>query len=143
VIDTFVFATEMTRKNVDGRSYGDLLNATFEDLLKTNFCPIHSFMVDRSKISEDDLRFDARITRLEDYDFLLRVCSKYPISFATFNRCIGVYNYDIAGGNSVMHDLMPASTDNIRAWQQAQEHIFRLKSSIRMEMLRAKSSPLL
>lgn len=123
VIDSFVYATSMDRTTRDGNSYSDLL---FD-----NFAPIHSFVVDRSKISARDFRFDESLIRLEDYDFLLRICSKYPANFSTLGRCVGVYNHDISGDNSVMVHATPPSPANQIAWYQARRHIWRLKCSIR------------
>lgn len=132
VIDSFVYATSMNRSPLDGKSYSDLL---FD-----NFAPIHSFVVDRSKISARDFRFNESLIRLEDYDFLLRICSKYPANFSTLSRYVGVYSHDIAGDNSVMVHATPPSPANQTAWYQARRQIWRLKCSIRAaaRQIRAK-----
>jgi hypothetical protein len=50
-------------------------------LLHNNFCPLHSFVLDRSLIAPQDLVFDETLVALEDYDLLLRIVSRYPSSF--------------------------------------------------------------
>lgn len=45
-------------------------------LLRQNFCPIHSFVLDRSKVDPEDLYFDQTMWRDEDYDFLIRICAR-------------------------------------------------------------------
>lgn len=73
-----------------------------DDLLRENFCPIHSFVVDRSVVDPVDLSFCEEICRLEDYDFLLRICSKYPPNFATRSKVVGVYVWKSDGSNSTI-----------------------------------------
>jgi hypothetical protein len=71
------------------------------DLFRGNFCPIHSFLVDRQKVSREDLFFDTALTWEEDYDFLLRVCAKYQSDFGLVRTQIGDYYYKNDGSNSV------------------------------------------
>jgi hypothetical protein len=72
------------------------------DLLSENFCPIHSFVVDKRSIEQDDLCFNEEISRLEDYDFLLRICSRYEANFASRSKAVGVYNWKWDGSNSTV-----------------------------------------
>lgn len=125
LLGEYVCNVGMARTNYIPKSYSDLLY--------DNFCPIHSFLIDRDRIAAEDLTFDERLTRLEDYDFLLRICCKYPSDFTARDKVIGVYNHDIAGDNSVMIGVQEPSAANYRAWAQARRHIWRLKSSIRAE----------
>lgn len=122
-LNNYVCNLGITRTNYSPKSYADLLY--------DNFCPIHSFLADRDKIGARDLMFNENLTRLEDYDFFLRVCSKYISNFKTREKVIGVYNYDICGDNSVMNGIVEPSLTNYQAWSQARRHIWRLKSKIR------------
>ena len=124
VIENFVYTT-----NAGETSYCD--NKCYTDLMHDNFCPIHSFVADRAIISVDDLKFDDRLTRLEDYELFLRICSKYRYNFNTRRKCIGVYNYDLTGDNSALIGTAPASAENQSAWFRARGHTWRLKASIR------------
>jgi hypothetical protein len=84
------------------------------DLFRSNFCPIHSFVMDRHQISLDDLFFDPHLTREEDYDLLLRICAKYPSDFGLLNVKVGDYFYKTDGSNSVPFDgnVNDAQVDN-------------------------------
>ncbi len=54
------------------------LRYSWLDLLAGNFIPIHAYVFDRRKVP--DLLFDEQFSRLEDYDFLLRLAKgKRPI----------------------------------------------------------------
>jgi hypothetical protein len=70
------------------------------DLFRGNFCPIHSFLLDRRGIEPEDLAFDPGLTWEEDYDLLLRICAKYPSDFALIKTKIGEYYYKTDGSNS-------------------------------------------
>ena len=83
-----------------------LKNAPFSgenlsDLFKANFCPIHSFLIDRSIVSPNILSFDTSITWEEDYDLLLKICAAYPSDFAEIKTPIGDYYYKNDGSNSI------------------------------------------
>jgi hypothetical protein len=72
------------------------------DLFRDNFCPIHSFVIDRSMVSRQDLFFEPAMTRAGDYDFLIRLCAKYPSDFSMVKTIIGDYYYRDDGSNSIM-----------------------------------------
>lgn len=61
------------------------------DLFRQNFCPIHSFVVDRTRVPPSELRFDPALTIEEDYEFLLRVCASTPSDFSLVHAEIGAY----------------------------------------------------
>ena len=80
------------------------------DLFKQNFCPIHSFMVDRTQVPPGELRFEPALTIEEDYEFLLRVCSKVASDFALVHTQIGEYYYKTDNSNTVAgRDSIPAA----------------------------------
>jgi len=115
------------------------------DLVIDNFCPIHSFVLDRSAVNAMDLRFDDTLARLEDYEFLLRICAQYPASFSSRKRTIGVYNWHLDGraSNQFAESDEKART-NLAAWNQARRQIWRLKrelfgSSFKAELNRPRS----
>lgn len=60
-------------------------------LLYDNFCPLHSFVVDRHRIAPQDLVVDETLCTLEDYDLLLRLVAKYPSSFRLKDKIVGEY----------------------------------------------------
>ncbi len=103
-----------------------------EDLAIDNFCPIHSFVVDRAVIEPADIRFDEELNRLEDYEFLLRICTKYSSLFSSRSRSVGVYNWHLDGraSNQFAQDGERAQM-NRAAWNNARRHVWRLKCQLR------------
>ena len=71
------------------------------DLFRGNFCPIHSYLIDRSIVGPEMLSFDTRLTWEEDYDLLLRICATWPSDFGALGIMIGDYYYKTDGSNSV------------------------------------------
>ena len=69
-------------------------------LLRSNFCPLHSFVLDRTRIAPADLVVDEGLATLEDYDLLLRLCSRYPSSFHLKDRIVGEYVFKDDGSNA-------------------------------------------
>jgi len=93
VFPEFIYVTRHGNANFAGEN--------LKDLFRANFCPIHSYLIDRSIVSPDVLSFDPRITWEEDYDLLLKICALYPSSFADVKTIIGDYYYKNDGSNSV------------------------------------------
>lgn len=89
------------------------------DLFQDNFCPIHSFVVDRSKVSEGDLFFNERLHRAEDYDFLLRLCAKYKSDFSLIDTIVGDYYLKDDGSNTT--ELVATTEDRTAPWRYAVE----------------------
>lgn len=118
----YEFVLSTTRNTFNGNG--------LNDLFRDNFCPIHSFALDRSKIAEEDLRFDETMTRLEDYDFLLRTCAKYPADFEGLDRYVGTYYWRVDGSNTVQSYQGPGAEENQRQWQAARERIDQLKKDL-------------
>ena len=71
------------------------------DLFKSNFCPLHSYLMDRSQADQNTLHFDETMTMQEDYDFLLRFCAANVSDFALTDTLIGDYYYKSDGSNTV------------------------------------------
>lgn len=87
----FTHVTRLVTPPFDGR--------TLRDLLRNNFCPIHSYVIDRHRVPE--LNFDTALAMEEDYDLLLRICAHYPADFAQVATQIGDYYYKTDGSNTV------------------------------------------
>ena len=88
-----------------------LMTRTREDLyagtgviamFRQNFCPIHSFVIDRTRIDPAALHFDPDRVVDEDYDFLIRTCAEYPSSFAQKEYVVGFYGLKDDGSNTVI-----------------------------------------
>lgn len=79
-----------------------------KDLFRGNFCPLHSYLIDRSVVSSDILLFDTSLTLEEDYDFLLKICATYPADFKAIKKIIGDYYYKTDGSNTVWMNDSPS-----------------------------------
>ena len=96
VFDTFCYVTRKERKeNIP------FFGNTLLDLFCGNFAPIHSYLIDRTRIDGDLLQFDCDLSWEEDYEFLLRVCSRHRADFSLLDTQIGDYYYKEDGGNTV------------------------------------------
>lgn len=74
---------------------------TLADLFKSNFCPIHSYLIDRSQIPAETLHFDTSLTIEEDYDLLLRICAGHLSDFSLIDTPVGYYYFKTDGSNTV------------------------------------------
>jgi len=71
------------------------------DLFTSNFCPIHSYLIDLNKIKRDYVYFDTALTIEEDYEFLLRICAQYASDFSLCKIQVGYYFSKMDGSNTV------------------------------------------
>ena len=92
------------------------------DLIRENFVPIHSYVIDRSRLGDFDLYFDETFSILEDYDFLLRLCERFEPDFSRFEMPVCEYRMRLDGSNSIAHfDNAPAEA--VAAQKRAQQLI--------------------
>jgi glycosyltransferase involved in cell wall biosynthesis len=92
------------------------------DLLRDNFVPIHSYVIDRFRVDPADLYFDDELPPLEDYEFLLRMCARYEFDFSKLS--VPVCEYRIHSLNSIPYDShapVESHTFHRRAQQLIQE----------------------
>lgn len=71
------------------------------DLFRHNFCPLHSYVIDRARIDAGALSFAPALTMEEDYDMLLRICAGYPSDFGLIGIPVGEYYFKRDGSNTV------------------------------------------
>ena len=84
-----------------------------QELLVDNFCPIHSYFINKGLAAEQQLNlfFDESYDALEDYNFLLRYSdSKY--NFSQIDKFIGLYNFRNDGLNTTVTDAISPSSDS-------------------------------
>ena len=99
------------------------------DFFNMNFCPLHSFVLDRSRIERSDLWMDPRLSKHEDYDFLLRICAKYKASFGRIDTEVGDYYLKNDGSNTISV-ASNESRDRFIDWQIAEELIEKRRRSV-------------
>jgi hypothetical protein len=92
VYDEFFYTRERVIPPYSG---SDLL-----DLFHNNFCPLHSYVIDRSQVPADMLNFVTMMME-EDYDVLLRISAAFLSDFALVETDIGDYYYKTDGSNTV------------------------------------------
>jgi hypothetical protein len=93
VYDEFFYTKERVIPPFSG---SDLL-----DLFHNNFCPLHSYVIDRSQVPAEMLNYVTTLTREEDYDVLLRICAAHLSDFTLIETDIGDYYYKTDGSNTV------------------------------------------
>lgn len=92
VWDTFIYATERL---------APFAGASLHDLFRSNFCPIHTYVIDRRRVPPEFLYFENFLAWEEDYDLLLRLCSQFPSDFSLVEKEIGLYFYKTDSSNTV------------------------------------------
>jgi len=97
----------------------------------SNFIPIHSYVIDRSRLGDFALYFDEAFPPLEDYDFLLRLCARFEPDLSQLH--VPVCEYRIHGTNSVATwPDAPANTS--AALRRAQQLIDARKQELVCEL---------
>jgi hypothetical protein len=99
------------------------------DLFVDNFCPIHSFVIDKNKVEKDDLYFDEAFSKSEDYHFLLRLTAKYKSDFAARSRFVGEYLVRTDGTNTIS-TYRREGDDYLIDWQDTINQINEFKKDI-------------
>lgn len=100
------------------------------DLMKDNFCPIHSYMIDTNKVDKADIYFNEEFTRVEDYEFLLRVAGKNPCNFSSLGKVIGLYfmrNNGINTTPSIFDD--DSENQKLESWKNNSKLLDKAKSN--------------
>jgi hypothetical protein len=97
------------------------------DLFTDNFCPIHSFVLDRSRIPAEQLYFSELLSRLEDYDLLLRIVSQCTSDFQIVAHPVGDYYFKNDGSNTVQVSDADTSKD-LEDWTRARSYIGVMKA---------------
>ena len=109
---------------------------TRNDLLRDNFVPIHSYVINRALVNPGDLYFDDDCPPLEDYDFLLRLCARYQFDFSKLD--IPVCEYRIHSLNSIPYTAdAPASAlaSHVRAQKIINEKKKHLQCAVSVDEL--------
>lgn len=92
------------------------------DLFRGNFCPIHSYLIDRAGLPEGLLHFDTSLVWEEDYDLLLRLCSAVKADFQALPHVVGDYYFKTDGSNSIWSESM-LSVEKAQAYEDVAARI--------------------
>lgn len=124
VFDDALIATAKERKFV-GKGLIDL----FHD----NFCPIHSFVIDRARVPQGQLYFSELLARLEDYDLLLRLAAELKSDFGLVQTVVGDYYFKNDGSNTVQIADTDKSKD-MEDWARARDYIAVIKEKTHVSL---------
>jgi hypothetical protein len=103
------------------------------DQFRQSFCPLHSMMLDRTRIAPAALRTDEDLPIYEDYEWLLRLGARYRFSFARLSEIIGDYRFKDDGSNTVL--LAGNETaERRRLWKHYEALIQRRKGTLTIEV---------
>ena len=98
------------------------------DLFIENFIPIHSYVLDRNRIDDADLRIREDLTKLEDYEFLLRLCAHHGIDLELAQEPVGEYRIRNDGSNTVEAGCL--TPERISEWDLARAEIEQVKKTL-------------
>jgi len=93
------------------------------DLFRENFIPIHSYVIDRSRLGDFKLYFDDDLPPLEDYDFLLRLCAEFEPDFSQFETPVCEYRIRLDGSNSLAY--VPDAPPHVVAAQKRAQRLIK------------------
>lgn len=103
------------------------------DFVYDNHLPIHSFVLDRTRIAARDLVFNTDIPTLEDYDFLLRLISRYPVDLSGTDQLVCEYRARLDGTNTTPFHKQE-EIERFTKWRVGRAHIRELKKRLRFTM---------
>ena len=120
VFDHFFYTAEKVTPPFSG--------ATLMDMFRNNFCPVHSYVIDREQVAPELLSFNVNLLMEEDYDVLLRICARYTSDFALIGTNVGEYYYKTDGSNTVPTNgvLTPLSRERYKGVRLTIEHRKRI-----------------
>lgn len=101
---------------------------SFVNHLQDNFIPIHAFVIDRSK-TQIPILINENLSKLEDYDFLLRLANKHEPFYL---KQIGAeYCIRANGTNTVVYGKAKTAEAKLKTkeWDLAREELSSLKLS--------------
>jgi hypothetical protein len=91
------------------------------DFFVAGFCPIHSILVDRTRIEAADLRAEESMSKQEDYRVFATVAARYDTDWASIGTAVGDYMQRTDGTNTIpSHRTDPATK---REWDHAIEDV--------------------
>lgn len=109
------------------------------DLFAQNFCPIHSFVIDRERVPLEEQHFDASLTIEEDYEFLMRVCARVVSDFYLIKTQIGEYYYKSDDSNTVARrvnipDVVLSRIRSCQAFNEARRKVTILSEDVQKSL---------
>ena len=101
---------------------------SIDDFFQNNFIPLHSYLLDRSKIDPSLLGFDETLKVTEDYAFLLKIATFYKPLYIPKTTC--EYRFWSDGSNTNYHVNILTGQDyksKLRVWNESATKVEILK----------------
>jgi glycosyltransferase involved in cell wall biosynthesis len=98
------------------------------DLFYENFIPIHSYLIDRKRVDPSVLHFNSNLIYFEDYEFLLRLGSRYEFDFAALSTPLVEYRIRNDNTNSIPAGGADASKREL--WEHSKGIVDSLKQNL-------------
>lgn len=92
------------------------------DFFCENCYPIHSFVVDMKKVDDTLLRFDEKLSKNEDYLFLLGIVAKYGANLDGLGRVVGEYRVRTDGTNTINSEYTQGKKVQA-SWRNARDYV--------------------
>ena len=103
----------------------------YNELLKDNFIPIHSYLIDRDRVDNNILKFNESMTMMEDYEFLLRLAFEYNPIHISKVTCEYRFWSDASNSSFHVNQLLGINyKSKVRSWKKASNHIEKLKKQL-------------
>lgn len=103
-------------------------------LFWNNFIPIHAFVVDRQKVPPELMYFDEELDRCEDYDFLIRISSRFEIDLSLLAYPLCVYRVRDDGSNTTLEGRQQVADRDRLAWNLAVARVQEKKKDLTVTM---------
>lgn len=102
------------------------------DMFRASFCGVHSLLIDRARIAPADLRTDETLPIFEDYEWQIRLATRYLFSYARLAEVIGDYRLKDDGSNTVPSVNSDTPQSQAR-WRRYAEEIERRRQTFEIE----------
>lgn len=104
---------------------------SLQEILKDNFIPLHSYLIDRNKVKAEVIYFDESFPVLEDYEFLLRLIYHSKPTFINEITCEYRFYTNYSSSNIDIYSMLDhREIENAKIWFEAGKEIENLKKSL-------------
>lgn len=101
------------------RKISPFIGESRSDMFVENFCPIHSFVIDRSRAPESEMYFDESMAKNEDYHFLVRLLADNEADFTSRSKFVGEYFVRTDGSNTINSEYSAPESNKSHEWEKA------------------------
>jgi hypothetical protein len=101
-----------------------------DDFLKGNIFPIHSFVIDRSRLKHKIPRFNEDSCHMEDYEFLLQLRLATTFDLTCWKQMLVEYVVRDDGSNTLFVEEEQATPAKLMAWRKAYAALGPLRKQV-------------